>query len=187
MPETTKFTQLRAMTAQAIKALEALRIAYSATLDAVKEDGSEATDLIQYYGSIRKAQELIGVETDKITGLSDHVKFKALPETYDRDGIRVLTDANGDRVHITVDVLASILKDNRDAAYTWLRKNNHGDIIVEYVFPGTLSAFARTLIEETGKDLPPESNIGIEMRPKANFTAGKDSPYRSIKRGGVGA
>jgi hypothetical protein len=191
MSETTTpsvdFPRLLQSTTETVKALALLRSAYSKALDDIKEAGSEAPDLIEYYGSLLKMEELIGVETRNIAKLINSVKYGHLPEVYDRDGIKVLTNTNGDRCHITTDVLASILAENREAAHQWLRANGHGDIIMEYVWPGTLSSFAKTQIEETGADFPPESMIGVETRPKANLTPGKESPYRSIKRGGVGA
>lgn len=162
----------------ALRSLDLLRSAYSAELDQIKEDGSEAPDLIPFYGSIRKTLDMIGSVTDQIVGLSDHLKYGLLPQTFERDNIKNLTAQNGDRVHITTDVLASILKDNREEAYSWLRRNNHGDIIVEYIHPSTMMAFAKSWMNDTGQDFPPDSHIRVEFRPKANFTAGKDSPNK---------
>ena len=163
---------------EAIRALSALRMAYTDEMDAIKDDGAEASDLIPFYGSIRKTLELLMVEMDKLTGLHDHLKFGAIPQTFERDDIRVFTTTQGDRVHITTDTLASILKDERDQAYSWLRQNNHGDIIVEYIFPGTLSAFAKSWMNDTGKDFPEEARLKVDFRTKAVFTAGKTSPNK---------
>lgn len=56
-------------------------------------------------------------------------------------------------VYVGDDFYIGVLKENREAANEWLRANGHGDIIVEYVFPQTLTAFGREMLEK-GEALP---------------------------------
>ncbi len=155
------------------KAVRDLKDAYSKELDAINEDGSDAHNLIPFYGSIREAKDLLEEDMQRFTGLHDHVKYKALPDAFDAEDIRTLTTAAGDRVTITIDTLASVLKEDRPKTHQWLRQNGYGDLITEMVHPGTLSAFTRTWMEEKGKDLPTDAHIKVDFRPKANFTKGK--------------
>lgn len=165
--------QLDKLRDAAVKALEALHKGYSAEMDAIKEDGAEAPDLIPFYGAIRDAEEKLEVPGDKLHGIHDHLKYGVIPETWERDDLGAMSTSNGDRIHVTIDTMASILKDNRPAAFKWLRANKHGDLIQETVNAQTLSAFARTWMEEKGKDFPKNAFIKVETRPKANFTRGK--------------
>lgn len=170
--------ELTAKRLVALHALAELYAAYFSELDEIKEDGLSAPNLISLYGSIRKSLALVEERIKELDKLKDHLKFKAIPETFDRDGIKTLTGTNGDRVTVTTETLASILAENRTEAYRWLRQNGHGDLIVEYIFPMTLKSFAKTQMESTGEDFPPESCIRVELRDTTSFTAGKDSPNK---------
>jgi hypothetical protein len=74
---------------------------------------------------------------------------------------KLMTDAEVEKVsikgkgtvYLSDELYASVLKDDRPAMYEWLRKNKCGDIIVDYVFPQTLTAFAKERLQ-AGKPLP---------------------------------
>jgi len=83
----------------------------------------------------------------------DEIKHKILPESFEREGLSSFTTTSGYRVTVSAAVRASLA--NKDAGYEWLRLNNLSDIITETVNASTLSAVARTLLEE-GKELPEE-------------------------------
>jgi hypothetical protein len=40
---------------------------------------------------------------------------------------------------------ANVNKDDRIKFYAWLRENGHGSIVQDYVFPGTITSFAKEL------------------------------------------
>jgi hypothetical protein len=51
-------------------------------------------------------------------------------------------------VYMSDEFFASVLKDDRPKLYEWMRNNGHGDIIVDWVFPQTLTAFAKEMAEK---------------------------------------
>jgi hypothetical protein len=162
----------------AVQALMELRAAYDDELNEVKAEGN-APDYIALYGFMLKTLSLLDVDLKRLSTMRDYIKFNALPETFERDGIRNLTGTNGDRVTVVTDVLTSILADNRPYAYQWLRDHDHGDIITETIMPSTLAAFAKSWLIDTGNSqFPDESHIRTELRPKATFTAGPGSPNK---------
>jgi len=59
---------------------------------------------------------------------------------------------------------------DKDAGLNWLRANGHEGIIIETVNSSTLSAFAKSQLEEEGVDLPDDI-----------FKIGT-SPYTSITK-----
>lgn len=64
---------------------------------------------------------------------------------------------------------ASVLKDNREKLYQWMRENGHGDIISDYVHPQTLTAFAK---EMTAKQEPLPDLIKVTVIPTAKTRRG---------------
>lgn len=56
-------------------------------------------------------------------------------------------------VYLATELYASVNKDDRPKLYAWLRDKGHGDLIQDYVFPQTLTAFAKEQLEK-GQALP---------------------------------
>ena len=56
-------------------------------------------------------------------------------------------------VYLSDEFFASVLKDDRPQLYQWMRDNGHGDIIQDWVFPQTLTAFAKEMAEKN-EELP---------------------------------
>jgi len=81
-----------------------------------------------------------------------YIKEVTLPERMDEEKVKTF---NTDRFRVTrtTGVFASILPDQKDAAYEWLEKNELGDLIIPTVNASTLSATAKAMLEE-GKELP---------------------------------
>lgn len=77
-----------------------------------------------------------------------------VPEAFEREKITSFNLKAGFRITISQRYLASILKDRRDKAFAWLRKNRLGDLIQETVNAQTLSAAGRKLIEDENRELP---------------------------------
>jgi len=50
-------------------------------------------------------------------------------------------------------IYVSVLADDREKLYDWLRENGHDDIVKDWVFPQTLTAFAKEQMTE-GNPLP---------------------------------
>lgn len=149
-------------------------------VDKAADNGNKPAELIAAYRRIRDFME--GADDPRVpdgitelmknfTVIVEKFKWGLLPEAFERDNIGNLTIKGGDRVHIGETIRASILKDNRGKAYAWLRKNKHGDLIIETVNAGTLSAWAKEEIEANHPI--PADLITVESVPTASLTRGK--------------
>lgn len=88
---------------------------------------------------------------------------KEITQISERDLAKMMLDAEVDKMSIrgrgTIyieDVFyAYLLKENRGKFNEWLKKNGHGDLIKDYVFPATITAFAKDMVIK-GEKLPDE-------------------------------
>lgn len=74
-----------------------------------------------------------------------------LPAAMDDNEVERFTIEGVGSVYQQVKVYAYVKKDDTEKFHTWLRESGHGDLIRDYVFPQTLSSFAKELIEEGGE------------------------------------
>lgn len=70
-----------------------------------------------------------------------------LPKLMEDSGVSKLSLDGYGTLYLSNDFYASVLKDDRPKLYEWMRANGHGDIVQDYVFPQTLTAFAKEQIE----------------------------------------
>lgn len=63
-------------------------------------------------------------------------------------------------------VAVSILKDDRPAVYEWCRENGHAALVVDYIFPQTMNAWAKEQLAN-GAELPP--NVKATFLPQAQL------------------
>lgn len=126
--------------------------ALSTALDEAKKEG--AASLVRLYSRARTELDMVADALKRTSQLIELMNRVVIPEAFENEKISTLTEAeSGDRVTITQRVVASIPADQREAAYAWLRANDHESMITETVNASSLSAFAKALMEE-GQDLP---------------------------------
>jgi hypothetical protein len=130
---------------------------------------------------IEKGKELFKLKAakklleDKLTALNKDITRVAVEELG-----KLMTDAEVDKitikgkgkgtVYLADELYASVLKDDRPAMYDWMRKNGCGDLVQPYVFPQTLTAFAKERLAN-GKPLP--DMLKASYIPTAKTKAGK--------------
>jgi hypothetical protein len=85
----------------------------------------------------------------------EEITKKLLPEAMDEAGINNITVDNIGRVNLRGEVYASILVENRAAAYQWLRDTGRDSIITETVNSSTLKAAAKEWLKQ-GEEIPQE-------------------------------
>lgn len=81
------------------------------------------------------------------------LKTDVLPRIMDDNEIEKFTVDGVGTIYTQVRVLAYVKKEDEAQFHSWLRENGHGDLIREYVFPATLSSFAKEQLE-SGVELP---------------------------------
>lgn len=81
------------------------------------------------------------------------LKTDVIPKTMDENEIEKFSVDGVGTIFTQVRVLAYVKKEDEAQFHAWLRDNGHGDLIREYVFPATLSSFAKEQLE-SGVELP---------------------------------
>lgn len=128
-----------------------------------------AADLAHIFMSLKLAHDR-WEQTLKVMGEAvEHLKTKLVPEAMERENVTSFNCSEGYRVTVSTALRCSLKPDQKEAAFTWLRKNKLGDLIIETVNAGTLSAAARKMIEDEGKDLP-EAHFNSYYQPNTSLT-----------------
>lgn len=109
---------------------------------------------VSAYRKAREFRDHLESQIKLLTASIDKLRREDLPTKFKEAGVTSIT-VDGYRFTITENVYASIPPNGKVDAYQWLRDNELGALIIETVNSSTLSAQARTLMEE-GKELPPE-------------------------------
>ena len=114
-------------------------------------DVATSAETARAYISIKNIHELVEGLEKSLSEYKRHLQYKVVPDSFEREGIKTTTLRDGFRVTISQLVRASI-KD-KEAGFEWLRSHDLGDLIQPTVNASTLSATAKSLLEE-GRELP---------------------------------
>lgn len=127
-----------------------------AEADAVEKLAKASTDLpniLKLFKQLRDANERLEVSRKKFNTFLDFFSRNIIPDMMQEQGVKTISlDDIGYRFTVSVKMNASMA--DKAAGMNWLRNEGHGDLIQETVNASSLSAFAKSYIEETGKDLP---------------------------------
>ena len=140
---------------QPIKALTALRLYLEEMEAEIKQakKGGKLKDLVAVYKVLYNGNESIKTFTSELNKIQEHMRYTALPEAMeDADETSITFGELQVRMACVPWVRASL--EDKDKAHAWLKKHNLGAIIKPTVNASTLSALAKSRIEE-GKELPP--------------------------------
>lgn len=102
----------------------------------------------------------------------DRYQKEIIPELFEAEGVTSLPLAEGFRVGISNKFYASIKKDQRDAAWKWLRKHGLSELITETVNSSSLSAAIKHEVEENNLE-PPEDLFTTAYVPNTSVTVTK--------------
>lgn len=93
---------------------------------------------------------------DKLKAVNEQIKTIAeteLPKAMEDADIESYKVDKVGTVFLQNKLYTSVLADDRPKLYAWLEKEGHGDIIKPWVFPQTLTAFAKEQLTD-GNPLP---------------------------------
>lgn len=107
----------------------------------------------EFYQRARDLHDKIDELKKAAYHLMNDYGMKVMPLVFEDEGVSTITLSSGYRVTISQRLNASIPADKKAEAYDWLVRNDLGDLITETVNASSLSATARSLIEE-GRQLP---------------------------------
>lgn len=85
-----------------------------------------------------------------------------VPEVLEQSGVDNVPLSEGFTVGYSVNIRASVVPGQKEAAFAWLTENDKGDLIQETLNASTLSAFAKEMREQN-KDLPDDLFNVAEM------------------------
>jgi len=125
---------------------------------AVREDTKEVVgtrdhiEIIRHYNHLRLATALIKEAREALSEMEERLSREYVPEVMKEHNVRTITVEGVGRVSITHRFSCSML--DKEAGMDWLRNNGHGGLIIETVNSSTLGAFARSLLEDEGQELP---------------------------------
>lgn len=119
-----------------------------------KVKASPMTDAAEMYVELKALNDRYEEIGKAISGAVEELKLRVIPSKFEATNSTTWTSSKGFRVTISTLTRAS-MGENKEAAKDWLRGNGLEAIIQETVNASTLSAVAKTLLEE-GKELPQE-------------------------------
>lgn len=87
--------------------------------------------------------------------IEDVANYK-LPQMMDDAEISKQTIAGFGTIYRTQKVIAYCDAADREKFYAWLRDKGHGDMVIDYVFPQTVNAFAKEQMAKRGNEYFPD-------------------------------
>ncbi len=133
------------------------KIAQAVAPRAQECEQSDVLQVVRAWHHLRSSYEQLDAHRKQIGETLERMSREVIPTLMEEAGVKTVTlDDVGYRFTVSARLSASIPQDVKADAYDWLRENDYGDLIIETVNSSTLASFAKNLIEEEGKELPPE-------------------------------
>lgn len=111
------------------------------------------TGLARRFRELKDRKDSLQSELKECDEELQRIETELLPQAMDENDIEKFTVDGVGTIYTQMKVYAYVKKDNEAEFHQWLRDEGHGDLIKAYVFPATLSAFAKEQLEQ-GNDLP---------------------------------
>ncbi len=108
--------------------------------------------LIQYFNELRLANDTFNEAKKALSEIHDTLSRDYVPDAMRRANVKTCTVVGVGRVSISHRFSASMV--DKEGAISWLRDHDLGGIVIETVNSSTLSAMAKRLIEDEGRELP---------------------------------
>lgn len=111
------------------------------------------TGLARRFRELKDRKDSLNNELKELGEELKKIETELLPQAMEENEIEKFTVDGVGSIYTQMKVYAYITKENEPLFHAWLRDQGHGELIKEYVFPATLSAFAKEQLEQ-GNDLP---------------------------------
>ena len=145
--------ETKIMLADACRQLDTLVAFIQSDTDiAVSQD--EHVSLIRHYDAVRIGMEQVKQARKSLEAIEEKLNRELVPDVMRRAGVKTITVDGVGRVTIANRISASIITEMKVPAFDWLRSTGQGGLIAETVNSQSLGGFARTYIEEEGRELP---------------------------------
>lgn len=137
----------------AITALQAFNADFEGGIDTIRK-GDINTALTEWFLT-REDYEALDEVRKSLGKALENLNRVTLPEMMEEKDTKTITiDSLRRRFTKSLRVSCSIVEGGKNDAYEWLRANGAGALITETVNSSTLSSFAKSRVQDEGKDLP---------------------------------
>jgi len=130
--------------------------------------GGDHLEIIRHFNDLRLVNGQIKEARAALQEVEDLLSTRDIPEVMKRHNVKTTTVIGVGRVTVAYRFSCSML--DKAAGMEWLRENGHEGLIQPTVNSSSLGAFAKDMLQNQGKELPPEI-----------FKTGT-SPYTSITK-----
>ncbi|KKK49938.1 hypothetical protein LCGC14_3130040 [marine sediment metagenome] len=128
-----------------------------------------AAQAAEVYIQTRVLNDAVGAAFKPLNAATQLLNGTIIPAAFEREGIKTLTsDRMGYRITVQDAIRAGVRKDMREKASAWLVDNDLADIITSTINASTLSALAKSLLEE-GRELP-EDYFNVALMKTTSMT-----------------
>lgn len=105
------------------------------------------------FRELKDNKERLELELKSVNEEIKSIEVEKLPQLMDDNDVTKFTVEGVGTIFQQVKVYAHVKKEDEQKFHDWLRETDNGDLIKNYVFPATLSAFAKEQLEQ-GEELP---------------------------------
>lgn len=143
-----------------VRDFEAVSLRIKAETNTVVASGDHV-EVIKHFDTLRKANDQIKQARELLTELADELSRVNIPDIFAAIKMRTgqkppfVIEGVG-RVTVSHRFSCSIITEDKKVGYEWLKDNGHGGLVIETVPAPTLGAFAKSLLEDKGEELPPD-------------------------------
>lgn len=120
-----------------------------------KYEGRDLKTLALEMAEWRRRKAECEKDLHKINGFYDVLRFEAIPQKMDADGLENVRYDGIGQIVLTPDINVGTKPGMKQRLYDWLRKQKAGDLITPTVNSSTLKAWLRKRIRD-GKSMPTE-------------------------------
>lgn len=139
--------------------------------ETIRETEGDAIELARTFVAMRQLRDNIDAALKPFDVMYAEVKDVKLPARFDEAGVPTVNLEEGYRVTVAHNTRASIKGDMKERAFEWLRANGLEDIVTETVNSSTLSAVAKSMVEEN-RELP-DDIFNVAIMPTTSVTKKK--------------
>lgn len=132
----------------------------------VKEKEVVATDILEQAKKLKELKDLKDYLNEELKKVNEEIE-KVETELFEAMAANELQNfnLNGHTYYLNVRTYASVIPEEKEEVYNWLKEHGYGDLIYEAVNANTFAAFINELTEEQGT-LPPELEGKVRVYEK---------------------
>mgnify|MGYP003415197054 CR=1 FL=1 len=100
-------------------------------------------ELASRYLVLRSQKEMLEAQLSEINKEFDQIRLQDIPSEMESEGVKSITLEGLGRVGLTADLYISCPAEKKPELYDWFRANGYSPLVVDYIHPSTLKAWAK--------------------------------------------